>query len=145
MRYEKIVDKLIKNNFLTLKKRKPKIFEFTIFRGYAFYLPILNVIGINKKCNKFSDKEKIGLLAHELSHAEQSSKLRLSQNIFLFIYYWFSRKTRKKIEVQADKLAIKKGYAKESLAMTKIYEKEFGIMRYGLSARQIKALMPKKI
>lgn len=143
MGYKKILDRLINANFPKLKKKKPKIIESKFFRNYGFYLPIINIIFVTGRKN-FSDKEKIGLLAHELCHAEQSNKLRFFENIFLFANYWISKKTRKKIEVQADKLAIKKGYARELLAMTKIYEKEFGIMRYGLSLKQIKPYIKKR-
>lgn len=142
MKNKEIVNKLINASFPRLKKKKSKIIEFKIFNGYGFYLPIINVIAVTKRKN-FSDKEKIGLLAHELSHAEQSIKLGFLQNIFLFITYWLSRKTRKKIEVQADKIAIKKGYAKELFELTKTYEKEFGKMRYGLTSKQIKSYIKK--
>jgi beta-lactamase regulating signal transducer with metallopeptidase domain len=143
MEYKALSNKLINKSFPKLKKKKPKIIESKIFRNYGFYLPVINVIFVTKRKN-FSDKEKIGLLAHELSHAEQSSKLRFLQNIFLFVNYWLSRKIRKKIEIEADKMAIKKSYAEELLASTKAFEKEFGVMRYGLSAKQIKPLMKRK-
>ncbi len=143
MENKEIVNELIDVSFPILKKKKPKVFEFKIFRNYGFYLPIINIICISKRKN-FSDKEKRGIFAHELCHAEQSNKKRFFGNIFIFISYWFFKKTRKKIEIQADKLVIKKGYAKELLQMTKTFEKEFGRKRYGLSSAQIKAYYAKR-
>ncbi len=142
-KYEKIINEFINTSFPELKGKNPKIFEFTILSGYAFYLPILNLIGINKKCRKFSDKEKKGLLIHEICHAKQSNGERFFGNILLFIIYWLSKKFRKKIEIQADKIAIKKGYAKELFESTKRFESEFGKIKYGFSQGQIKSYAKK--
>ncbi len=142
MKNKELVNKLINDSFPELKDRKPKIIESKFFRNYGYYLIIINVIFITRR-RKFSEKEKIGLLVHELCHAEQSSKMGFFKNIFLFINYLLSKKTRKKIEVQADKIAIKKGYAKELFVSTKRWEKEFGKMRYGLTQLQVKSYAKK--
>ena len=142
MNNKEIIDKLINTSFPKLKNKKPKIIESKFFRNYGFYLPIINVIFVTRR-KKFSDKIRIGVLAHELSHAEQSSKEGFFGNIFLFLHYWLSKKTRKKIEVQADKLAIKKGYAKELFESTKRWEKDFGKIEYGLLLKQIKSYAKK--
>jgi hypothetical protein len=138
MDHKEIIKELIKSSFPKLKKKKIKIIESKFFVTYGLYLPVINLIILHKKCRNFSHKVKIGILVHELCHAEQSSKLGFLKSIFLFINYWLSKKVRKKVEVQADKLAIKKGYAKELFEMTKVYEKEFSKVRYGLSTKQIK-------
>ncbi len=141
-RYQKVVDELLDKSFPILRKKEPRIFESKLFRNYGFYFPIINTIFITKR-KIFSNKEKIGLLAHEFCHAEQSNKKDFFENIFLFINYWLSKKTRKNIEVEADKLVIKKGYAKELFEMTKRFESELGKMRYGLSQTQIKSYAKK--
>jgi len=138
-----LISKLINASFPKLKNKKIKILGFKIFSGYAVFIPILNLICVNKKCENFSDREKIGLLVHELCHAEQSNKERFLKNISWFVAYWLSKKIRKKTEVQTDKLAIKKGYGKELFEITKIFEKEFGKTRYGLSQIQIKSYAKK--
>ncbi|MDO8528548.1 MAG: hypothetical protein Q7S06_01490 [Nanoarchaeota archaeon] len=142
MRYKEFANKLINASFPRLKKKKPKIIESKIFRNYGFYLPIINVIFVTKR-KKFSEKEKIGLLVHELCHAEQSNKIGFFENVFLFINYWLSSKLKKAIEIDADKLAIKKGYAKELFESTRSWEKEFGKMRYGLTQLQVKSYAKK--
>ena len=142
MKYKELADKLIKKSFPKLKNKKPRIIESKIFRNYGFYLPIINVIFLTKR-KKFSDKEKIGLLVHELCHAEQSNKMGFFENIFLFVHYWFSSKLKKAVEIDADKLAIRKGYAKELFESTRIWEKDFGKMEYGLSLKQIKSYAKK--
>lgn len=142
MNNKEIIYELINTSFPNLKKRKPKIIESKLFRNYGFYLPIINVIFVTGR-KKFTDKVRIGTLVHELCHAEQSNKEGFFKNIFLLISYWFSRKTKKRIEVQADKLAIKKGYAKELFESTKRWEKDFGKIEYGLSLKQIKSYVRK--
>ena len=136
MNNKKILNKLIKESFPELKKKSIKIIESKSFRNYGFYLPIVNIIFITTR-EKFSDAEKIGLLVHEICHAEQSSQLGFFGSILLLVNYWIFKKTRKRTEVQADKIALKKGYANELLEMTKKFEKEFGKKRYGLSSKQI--------
>jgi len=143
-KYRKIVSELIRRSFPVLKSKKIKVIEYNFFHGYAFYLPVINVIGINKKCSAFSDKEKKGLLVHELCHAEQSNNVGFLKNILWFISYWiFSRKIKKKTEIEADKLVIKKGYAKNLFVSTKKFESEFEKMRYGFSLKQIKSYAKK--
>jgi len=142
-KYQKIENKLVKKNFTDLKEKTPKVFEFKIFSTYGFYIPILNIIGINRKCRYFSKIEIKGILVHELCHAEDSNKIGFLKNFWDFIVYWISPKLKKDIEIRADKLAIEKGYAKELSALTKKFESEFGKMIYGLSQKQIKSYAKK--
>jgi len=143
MNYKEMIAKLINKSFPKLKNKKIKVWDFKIFGGYAIFIPILNLICINRKCNSFSNKEKIGILVHELCHAERSNEIELFKNMFIFIAYWLSPKFKKKEEEETDKLAIKKGYAKELLESSKRFESEFGKKRYGLSSEQIKSYMKK--
>ncbi len=142
-KYQKIANKLVKKNFTGLKEKTPKVFEFKIFSTHGFYIPILNIIGINRKCRHFSKIEIKGILIHELCHVEYSNKIGFLKNFWSFIVYWISPKLKKEIEIKADKLAIERGYAKELSASTKKFESEFGKMIYGLSQKQIKSYAKK--
>ena len=144
-KYQKIANKLVKKNFTNLKEKIPKVFEFKIFSTYGFYMPILNIIGINRKCRYFSKIEIKGILIHELCHAEYSNKIGFLKNFCIFIVYWISPKFRKDIEIKADKLVIERGYSKELFALTKKFESEFGKMRYGFSQKQIKSYAKKLV
>ncbi len=142
-KYQKIANKLVKKNFIDLKEKNPKIFEFKIFSTHGLYIPLLNIIGINRKCRYFSKIEIKGILIHELCHAEYSNKIGFLKFFCGFIVYWISPKLKKDIEIKADKLAIERGYAKELSASTKKFESEFGKMIYGLSQKQIKSYAKK--
>ncbi len=138
MNNKEIANKLISKSFPKLKNKEIKILDFKIFSGYAVFIPILNLICVNKRCKNFSNKEKIGLLVHELCHAERSNNWGFFKNIFISINYWFYLKLKKKEEKDTDKLAIKKGYAAELFEIKKRFESEFGEIKYGLSSKQIK-------
>lgn len=137
-RYQKIISNLINKSFPKLKGRKVRIFETKLFVTHGMYLPVFNFIIIHKKCRHFSNNVIKGVIVHELCHAEQSIKVGFLKDILYDIIYWFSPKFKKKIEIDADKRAIKKGYSKELYESTKKFETEFGKIEYGLSLKQIK-------
>jgi hypothetical protein len=139
----KITRQLIGKSFPKLKDRRINLFLSPI-GFYAFCLPG-NFIGITKECNKLTKNELKGILAHELCHAEQYLKMGLFKSKIQLLHYFLSSKFKMKVEIEADKMAIKKGYAKELfLSAKKIRLKIFDNEKiYGLSPLQIKSYAKK--
>jgi len=143
-KYKKIVDRLIKKSFPELRGKRIKIIP-SPSGFYAFYVPG-NFIGITKKCENLSDKELKGILVHELCHAVQLNEKGFFKSYFIFISYLISPKLKNRIEIEADKLVIKKGYARNLFASTEKIKTEFNkknIIYYGLTPNQIKSYAKK--
>jgi len=138
-RYNLIVKDLVKKSFPILKDKRFFIFEFNVTSLYGVYIPILNFIGLNKKCRGFSDKLIRGMLVHELCHVEYSKIKGIFWSGFFFIFYWFSRKLRGNEEIRADKSVVEKGYARELFELTKKIERDHNLdnVKYGFSSKDI--------
>src|SRR3989338_4673087 len=115
-KYKKTIKGLINKSFPILRGKKIYISYFFIskkFSGGAFWvLPFLRVIFINNK-KEFTEKQLVGLLAHELGHFELFQKRGWFICLFVGIRYWIFPKFRKKEEREVEKLIIKKGYSQE--------------------------------
>ena len=140
----KITTNLIDRSFPKLKDKRVKLFLSPI-GFYAFCLPG-NFIGITKDCAKLTKKELKGILAHELCHAEQYKKIGLIKSCIKLLYYFISPKFRMKMEIEADKMVINKGYAKELILSTKKIRLNISKNEkiYGLSPRDIKTYAKRK-
>jgi len=135
--YKKIVEEIINRSFPLLKNKKFCIIKFKSkdYSGGAFWLlPFLRLIFISKR--NFNNKQIVGLISHELSHFEIFQRQGWFVFIFIELYYWLCPKFRKKEEIKADKLVIRKGYAKELFAFKKIQSKK--IIKDYLSPEQVK-------
>lgn len=137
-KYQRIVERLIHKSFPKLRRKKIGVFE-SLFGFYAFTFG--NNVIINKRCRHLSHDVLTGILAHELNHVIQFYEAGSLRWLLLFFRYFISRKFKMKIEVEADKMAIKKGYAQQlkkstEEIMTKLKEDE---IYYGLSPKQIES------
>jgi len=121
-KYRRIVDKLIGKSFPGLKGAV-RVFELKFTKLYGVYIPWFNLVGVNKLCRDFPEKEIKGILAHELSHAEYFKDFGFFNSLWFFIRYWFSPKLRKDEEDRADRATIDKGYARELVLSASRLEK----------------------
>ncbi|MHA1550173.1 MAG: hypothetical protein ACTSXV_01825, partial [Alphaproteobacteria bacterium] len=87
---------------------------------------------------KFNETELEGLVTHELAHFEIYQQRGWIKTLFFEIVYWISPNRRKKEEEQTDKLAIKRGYAKEIYAIAKKLNKK-KIRKHYMSPKEIKS------
>ena len=88
-------------------------------------------------CQARPHDHDVGVLAHELCHLETFEKKRGLKYAFDGILYWTNVKKRTKEDKDTDRLAIKKGYAKE-LYYFKKNKRKSKIAKYYLSAEDIK-------
>jgi hypothetical protein len=137
--YKRIVSSMIKKSFPNLSKKKIIVIEFNSkkYSGGAYKVPFVLFIFINKNLRNYK-KKAIGVLAHELSHLETFEKKGWIRYIIEGILYWISPKKRAEVDKETDKLAIRKGYAKE-LYIFKNYKKKNNLDKYYLSSKEIKS------
>ena len=99
--------------------------------------------------HKWSKKAIIGILAHEISH-QVSYRKRPFLKKWLFLWnYYLSMQKRKRVEKEADLIAIRRGYGKEIFEERKLQEKYFfahketlGLLnKFYLSSKEIKKLL----
>lgn len=115
-KYRKIADELIKKSFSILKNKLIFIFEKKdkkLYYGISYDFVLFKHIGIFKRSRKHSKKALKGLLAHELSHLENSTKMGFYRKIIYFAKWFFSKQTKAEYETMADILLVKKGYGRE--------------------------------
>ena len=144
---KKLVNKIIKKSFPILKEKEINLYYSKIkyqFSGGAYWiLPFLRVLFINRKRN-FTVKELKGLIAHELCHFEIYEKRGWILTIINGIWYYLSPKFRRKEEDLAEKLAIQKGYARETYVLTlKVQKIKKNISKYYATANEIKSYAKK--
>ncbi len=80
-------------------------------------LPNLNLLVFSTKCKILSKNALRGLIAHELSHFSIFQKS--SWKRFWKLIFTITKKEIIRMEKEADRLAIKKGYGKELIATKK--------------------------
>ena len=91
---------------------------FPIPGGAAIWpLPKINLLAFSTKCKILSRKVLRGLIAHELSHFSIFQRSNWKEFWKLFFIKYLNKKERVKIEKATDRLAIKKGYGEELIAM----------------------------
>ncbi len=125
LEYKKLVNKIIKHSYPTLKNKKFYVIELNLkkFGAIAWKpLPKLRIIIVSTKYRKKERKYKVALLAHELAHFETFEEEAWIISFFKMIPYALSKRYRKKVESDTDKRVIKKGYAKELFELSKKYK-----------------------
>lgn len=117
--YRKLVNDIRKKSFPEIKGRIWIVeIPFFIPGGLALWiLPKISLLTLTNKCKGLSKKSLTGLIAHELSHFSLYQEKRWIQFYPDVMKYIFSRKYGVEIERNADKLAIKKGYGRELIAI----------------------------
>ena len=144
---KKIVKELVDKSFLELKGRNLYFFYFSgkKYSGGAWWaLPFLRIIFINKK-RKFSKKQLIGVFVHELCHLEIFQKRGWLRTSFLGIFYWIFPRFRKQEEDKTEKLAIKKGYARDLYELRQESERKFNkLKREKLSRKSFEIYLTSK-
>ncbi|MBU1051051.1 MAG: hypothetical protein KJ718_00655 [Nanoarchaeota archaeon] len=134
----------LKQSFPLIKSKKIQIkfFSSDKYSGGAFwFLPFWRVLFVNRD-RKFNKKEWVGLIAHELAHFEIDQRRGWAKTFFVGILYWIFPDVRKKEEVQTDKMAIKKGYAREVYALAKKLKNK-KIRKHYLKPEEIKSYAKK--
>ncbi|MEK6875101.1 MAG: hypothetical protein AABX30_00265 [Nanoarchaeota archaeon] len=141
MEYRSIINKIINKSFPILKNKRIFIIKFKskIFVGGASHpLPFLRIIFINPT---IKNKYLKAILIHELCHLEVFEKRRWLKYCFIEIAYWFNKRLREKEEKDTDKLAIKKGYAKDIYDLCNYLRKDKNrkeLIKYYLSPKEIR-------
>lgn len=86
------------------------------FVGYSS--PFTGNVSINLNrinTHKYPKKAIVGIIAHELAH-QVSYRKRSFASRWLFLWnYYFSEKKRNKIEMEADEIAVMRGYGEDIL------------------------------
>ena len=149
-RYQKIADKLIKKSFPNLRDKKIRLVEYNFSESYAGFIPVINFIGIHKRCRNFSNKELEALFAHELSHFDILLEMSFFERFGFYLAHVFSKKVQSSFETAADKELVKGGYSrgfyslikKNENSKTKI-EIERRLKNGYLSSEQIKSYAQK--
>ncbi len=146
-RYQQIVDGLVKKSFPELMGKNIHVFVINSkkYSGGAAWFPFYRVLWVTRR-EKFNDKQLIGLLVHELSHLEIFQKKGFFKHSFQSFLYWINGKRRRQEEINTEKLAIRKGYAREIYAMSKKLEKhkrKKSVLKYYFSPEQIKSYAQK--
>ena len=144
-----IVGNIIKKSFPELKKHKIIILNFKrIYGARAVYLYFLSLLIIGKSIGKRGVNQ--GGIAHELSHLEIFRKWGFWKSALFSFLQFFSGKIRRRIEREADLLAINKGYGKElyllrKRSLSKSDERIRKLLnKYYLSPEEIKSYMKKQ-
>ncbi len=141
-KYKRVVNKLIKKNFPELQGKKIKIIEYNFTKTYGGFIPIINWIGVNKKCRNFSNKELEAFFIHELCHMSYFSKTDFFKSVLYgFLSNFSTGAIRKKIEFETDRMVIRKGYARQMFELIKrrendTYRRDF---KCYMSANQLKS------
>ncbi|MFQ5913921.1 MAG: hypothetical protein ACE5JS_12120 [Nitrospinota bacterium] len=117
----KIYNELTKTSFIDTPKKSKLIFKDMKVFGYASPFSLNLFININK-LNKYQwPKEAvIGLFAHELSHMVSYERRSFFSRMLFVRYYPFSVATKQRVEHEADRIAIERGYGSE-LVQSRIY------------------------
>lgn len=77
----------------------------------------INLDKINDK--NMSKNQVIHTIAHELAHQVSYRTRSFFENVFFLWNYWLSKKKRRRVEIEAYKITIERGYDKELLAERK--------------------------
>ncbi|MFH1425129.1 MAG: hypothetical protein ABIG28_00150 [archaeon] len=116
IKYKKITGKLVRRSFPSLVGKKIFFIERDLGQFSAMVLwlfPFLRVMLINPTVRGRTNKQTIGLFAHELCHFE----LFLADSWFKTMIgtFWYALSEKRKIEDEreTDMLTIRKGYARE--------------------------------
>ncbi len=129
--YKKLIKRIIKKSFPSLKGAKIKIEEkemkisMKANRVFNNYILSINPIHKNRP-----EKAIIGCLAHELCHFEYFRERNCLQLLLHSIKYSLNKKYKTKVERGADMKTIKRGYGKELLFHRKLREKELGKKKF---------------
>ncbi|MCD4759370.1 hypothetical protein K8R33_00595 [archaeon] len=149
---------MIKKLFKEVKKSFPELkIKMLPGRANSFMVsrPFGDKIYYNKKKfgqYKFSDTAIKGIIAHELAHKTQAKKANIFEKTKILLNQKFSifnnLKEEMKIEREADKIVIKRGYGKELIQFykeieIKVKDKKFiqKKKKSHLSIKEIKKLM----
>lgn len=147
IRYKRIVRKLIKNSFPSLKEKKIYIIEsnkmpFSAYVYNPFFTSCIK-IKVHSRLRGYNNIYLMGVFAHELCHLEHFKKIGRMRFIIRELRLFLSKKAIIEDEKNTDKEAIKKGYAKElykqRLSRTKSMDKDFRKLELTyLTPKQIK-------
>lgn len=121
--YRKIVERIRKKSFPDIGGRV-FIVKLRILPAWAFFIwifPSVRLILVNPLyLNKLRKYELKAIIAHEFAHAIQGK--RWGYFLFwinFFRYATYDKKFRSKVEVEADKMTIDRGYFKGLYSVTK--------------------------
>lgn len=116
-KYERIIDGLIRQSFPELEEKRIILLGFILYKEYAaqvWDLGFVKIVFLNlEKIKNYSETQFVGLFAHELCHLYRFSKKNLWQKIRFVFSVSFSKDLRRHDEVETDKCAARKGYARQ--------------------------------
>ncbi len=143
VKYQGIVDELIKESFPELKGKVIFVFEANEkfskkFSGVTYYYYFFSFIKVSRKFRGYTDLEVRSVLAHELGHILRFESCNFFGKIWRGFRYFTSRGARTVEENACDRIAIERGYAK---GLYKYKFRRRGKRKYGdcyLSASGIK-------
>ena len=124
-KYRKIVDELVGKSFPELKGKKIWIREYDgISYGGTTYTPFFMILWVNKKARKFTKKQQVGLVAHELCHFSIFSGRGFFEGLVKGLLYFLPKGRRKQEEMDTIKFSIEKGYGKDWCELSKVAWKD---------------------
>ena len=143
-KYQGIANELVRKSFSELRHHKIWVYESHSkrFDKYALadtiYMIFFSIIRIGTILREFPEKSIRGIIAHELCHVEIFKKRRFFDKLFSGLKYNLSKKAQISEEHKTEKLAIRKGYARELYQAKKVREGLRGPSPYHLSSKEIK-------
>ncbi len=123
-KYRNIADRLIEKSFPELRGKSFKIVEYNFTKTYGGFVPIINWLGIHKRCRNFSKVELEGLIVHELCHMKDFESMNFFKTLLWGILSNIPVFPRKKLESRVDKRVVKKGYARQRVGVDKKFDVE---------------------
>ena len=154
-RYQKIVNKVIKESFPELKDKNVLLKVKRLRKGSMKTQILWSLLGKYKlvidpyKYPDAKENELVGNIAHELVHLSNFAKNSWFRNLTIYFKYKLSKKFLKELEANTDKITVKKGYAKKLLAgrvyrLKKADTKHLkGLRGFYLSPKEIKSYAKK--
>ncbi len=148
-KYRKILDKLVKKSFPSLKNEEIWICEsgrkkFKSASADTYYFILFWRVRLGKKLSGLPKEFVKAILAHELSHIEIFQKRSFVKRIISSFKCRFSKSFREDEERNTDRLVVEKGYGKELYSFRKynlsVADKKtkLKIKKYYLSPKEIK-------
>ena len=138
-RYELIVERIIRKSFPELKNKNLKIPEYNFTGTSGGFVPAVNWTGVHKRCRDYSEKELEALLAYGISNIDYSGNTGFLEALKTFVLMNLDGGAeRKKIEFEADRIAIMKGYARQTYDYTLKHAGSNPRWRYYMTSAQIR-------
>ena len=114
-------------SFTDISETTELIFEDMYALGYASPFSLNVFIDINRiNSYQWPRDALVGLFSHELAHMVSYHRRSLLDRISFIWNYYFSKAARRKVEHEADRIAIERGYGEELVLIRTLAIRDYG-------------------